>query len=82
MAALAVPGSPYCLVTALRVWLQAAGITDGPLFRRISSSGAVALSDKKLVRLIKRTARAALLNESRYSGIRCSAPVLRLITQN
>ena len=71
VAALAVPGSPYCPVTALRVWLQAAGITDGPLFRRISSRGAVgdaALSDKTVVRLIKRTAKAAGLNEKRYSG--------------
>ena len=52
-----------------RVWRQAAGITDGPLFRRISTSGAVGeagLSDKTVVRLIKRTARAAGLNETRY----------------
>ena len=71
VAALGVPGSPYCPVTALRVWLQAAGITDGPLFRRISSSGSVgdaALSDKTVVRLIKRTAKEAGLNEKRYSG--------------
>lgn len=71
VAALAVPGSPYCPVTALRVWLQAAGITEGPLFRRISSGGSVgddALSDKTVVRLIKRTAKAAGLDEKRYSG--------------
>jgi len=71
VAALAVPGSPFCPVAALRVWLQAAGITDGPLFRRISTRGAVgdaALNDKTVVRLIKRTARAAGFNEKRYSG--------------
>ena len=71
VAALAVPGSPYCPVTALRVWLQAAGIEGGPLFRRISAGGTAgdsALSDKTVVRLIKRTAEAAGLDEKRYSG--------------
>ncbi len=55
----------------VRVWLQAAGIDTSLLFRRISSSGSVgdaALSDKTVVRLIKRTGRAAGLNEKRYSG--------------
>ena len=71
VAALSVPGSPYCPVSALQVWLQAALIESGALFRRVSISGSVgndALSDKTVVRLIKRTAKAAGLNETRYSG--------------
>lgn len=71
VAALAVPGSPYCPVTALRIWLQIASIENGPLFRRISTGGTVgkqALTDKTVVRLIKRCAKAAGLNPIRYSG--------------
>lgn len=54
----------------------AAGITAGLLYRRVSISGSIgdeALSDKTVVWLIKRTARAVWHNEKRYSGhlLRC-----------
>jgi len=71
VAALAVPGSPYCPVSALQRWLQVASIQAGPLFRRIARNGAVGeqpLSDKTVVRLIKRCAAQAGLDATRYSG--------------
>ena len=71
VAALAVPGSPYCPVSALRRWLQVARIQSGPLFRRVARNGAIGclpLSDKTLVRLIKRCAENAGLDQERYSG--------------
>ena len=71
VAALVVPDSSYCPVAALVSWREAAKIEIGPLFRRISSAGALgseSLSDKTVVRLIKRTAKAAGLDERRYSG--------------
>src|SRR5262245_1572069 len=37
-----VRGSVACPVTALTVWLEAAGITSGPIFRSIKKGGAIA----------------------------------------
>jgi len=71
VTALAVPGSPCCPVTALQRWLQIAEIQTWPLFRRIARNGAVdeqPLSDKTVVRLIKRCVDQAGLDATRYSG--------------
>jgi site-specific recombinase XerD len=61
----------YCPVRALRAWLEAAGITEGPIFRPTLRSGQVlpdALSGRAVARLVKDTAAAAGLEPSKYSG--------------
>ena len=71
VAALAVPGSDYCPISALRRWLHSASIASGPLFRRVARNGAIgdtSLSDKTVVRLVKSCAGAAGFNAARYSG--------------
>lgn len=57
--------------TALRAWLDASGITAGPLFRAVDRHGNLAgrrLSDRAVAEVVKRTARAAGLDATRYSG--------------
>jgi len=69
VAALAVPGSPYCPVSALHRWLQVVGIQTGPMFHpRNGAIGEQPLNDKTVVRLIKRCAEQAGLDATRYSG--------------
>jgi site-specific recombinase XerD len=70
-------GIPYgstlatCPVRALQAWREAAGITEGALFRAVGR-GAVAgerrLSDKSVALTVKRTARAAGLDPANYAG--------------
>lgn len=60
---LARPDSAYCPVNALAAWLDAAAITEGPVFRRLHRCGnelrlgPERLSDKAVYRLVKDTAR-------------------------
>jgi site-specific recombinase XerD len=70
-------GIPYgtnpstCPVRALRAWLDAAGITDGPLFRGVDRWGTVApraLSDRAVADIIKRAAAAAGHDAATFSG--------------
>jgi integrase len=70
-------GIPYgvregtCPVLALQDWLDAAGVTDGPLFRPLSRWGQVQaerLSDKAVARVVKKAAEAAGLDPTRFSG--------------
>jgi integrase len=70
-------GVPYasapalCAVRALRAWLDAAGITEGPIFRAVDQHGHVAktaLSDRSVARVVQRAALAAGLDPSRYGG--------------
>lgn len=70
-------GIPYgsnpatCPVRALEAWLEASGITTGPLFRPITRYGVVQasrLSDKAVALVIKRCAERAGLDPSRYAG--------------
>jgi site-specific recombinase XerD len=72
-----VKGIPYgrkletCPVRALRAWLEAAGITAGPIFRSVNRHGQVQpgrLSDKAVALVVKRAAEAAGLDASRYAG--------------
>ncbi len=51
-----VRGSLYCPVKALRAWLDAAGITEGPVFRPVRKGGKVRdqrLSGKAVCELVK-----------------------------
>jgi len=60
-----------CPVRALRAWLEAAGITAGPIFRSVNRHGQVQpgrLSDKAVALVVKRAAEAAGLDASRYAG--------------
>lgn len=72
-----VVGIPYgshretCPVRSLQAWLEAAGITEGPLFRPITRHGQIqpgALSDKAVALIVKRWAQAAGLDPAQYAG--------------
>jgi site-specific recombinase XerD len=72
-----VKGIPYgrrkdtCPVQALQVWLAAAQITSGPLFRSVNRHGQLQtgrLSDKAVTLVVKRSATAAGLDADKYSG--------------
>jgi site-specific recombinase XerD len=69
---LAVPrGSIACPVAALRTWLDAAGITDGPLFRPINKSDKVGtgrLTAQSVALIVKAAARRAGLDPTQFSG--------------
>lgn len=59
-----------CPVAALRMWLEAGEVSDGAVFRAVDRHGNVggALAGRDIARIIKRSARAAGLDPSRYSG--------------
>lgn len=60
-----------CPVRALQAWLEAAGITEGPVFRSVNRHGQVGatrLSDRSVANIVKRSAEGAGLDPSRYSG--------------
>lgn len=69
-------GIPYgsnpltCPVRALQDWLEASGITSGPLFRAVQHGKVQSgrLSDKAVALVVKRYAEAAGLDASRYAG--------------
>lgn len=61
----------YCPVRALGLWLQTAGIQEGPLFRAITKAGtlgATPLTDRAVVNIIKQAATDAGLNPTAFSG--------------
>lgn len=58
-------------VSALDAWLEAAGITDGPLFREVDRHGRVganAICDRTVARIIQRTCKAAGLDPRLFGG--------------
>ena len=70
-------GLPYgshpatCPVRALRTWLDATRIAEGPVFRYVDRHGNVArgrLSDKAVALVVKRCALAAGLDPRQYAG--------------
>lgn len=71
-------GIPYgayadtCPVRSLQDWLKSSGIKGGsPLFRKVDrhgNLGAIALSDKAVALVVKRSAEAAGLDPARYAG--------------
>jgi integrase len=58
-------------VRALEAWLEASGIADGPIFRRVTCWGRVGgrrLSDQVVALVVKERALAAGLDPRRYAG--------------
>jgi integrase len=70
-------GIPYvsrpdmCPVRALQAWLEAAGITEGALFRSINRHGQMQpgrLSDQAVAIVVKRAAEGAGLDPAQFAG--------------
>lgn len=59
-----------CPVRALRAWLDASAITSGPLFRRVTRTGAVSspLQAEAVATILKRRAKVAGLNPAEFAG--------------
>ena len=59
-----------CPVRALAVWIEAAGITAGPIFRRVDRHGNVLepMTAQTVALVVKRAAAAAGLDPAKYSG--------------
>ena len=60
-----------CPVRSFQNWLDASGITDGPLFRPITRHGKMAserLSSKAVARIVKRCAKGIGLDASHFAG--------------
>ena len=71
-ATVAVPeGRRLTPLTHLRAWLEAAGITEGPVFRPLWKGGRLRparLSDHAVARIVQARALAAGLDPARYAG--------------
>jgi site-specific recombinase XerD len=64
-------GDVACPARALRAWLDAAGIFDGPIFRPINKAGAVAparLTCRSMANIVKAYAERAGFDASTFSG--------------
>lgn len=69
-------GIPYgrgatCPVAAVQAWVQAGGVTEGPLFRAVNKAGRVMadrLNDRTVARVVQRTAEAAGLDPDQFAG--------------
>jgi site-specific recombinase XerD len=64
-------GSRLRPVAAVREWLQAAGITEGPIFRSIKKGGSVTperLSDRSVAQIIKKRMEAVGFDPALFSG--------------
>lgn len=60
-----------CPIRALQTWLEAAGITDGPVFRSVNRHGQVAehaLSPRSVAKILKRAAMRAGINPASIAG--------------
>ena len=67
----AATASPSCPVSIIRSWLDAAGLTDGPLFRKVSPKGAMGsrgLQDAAVARLVKACAGRVGVEPASVSG--------------
>lgn len=64
-------GEVACPVSALQEWLQAAGITEGPVFRAIRRGGhirAERLTDRSVANIVKTHAERVGLDPTLFSG--------------
>ncbi|MHB1456480.1 MAG: tyrosine-type recombinase/integrase, partial [Armatimonadota bacterium] len=62
---------PYCAVRAVRIWMESAGITSGPIFRSVAKGGRVsanALAGEGVANIVKAAALRAGLDPARYAG--------------
>lgn len=59
-----------CPVRALRAWLDVAGITEGPIFRRVTRTGTIGapLTAQSIALIIKKHARRAGLDHREFAG--------------
>jgi len=66
-----VPGAVTCPVKAVRAWLEAAKIVDGPVFRAVGKGGRVSisrLSDKSVANIVKIYAERLGLDPASFAG--------------
>jgi hypothetical protein len=66
-----VRGAIACPVRAVRKWMDAGGISNGPLFRAVGKGGRISgerLSDKQVARTIKGYAERLGLDVARFAG--------------
>ena len=64
-------GVPACPVRAIKAWLEAGKITDGPLFRSIAKGervSSVQLSDKSVADIVKRHVSRLGLDPAAFGG--------------
>lgn len=59
-----------CPVRALRAWIDTAELTSGPVFRRVTRTGAISspLTAQSVALIIKKRARGAGLDEREFAG--------------
>jgi site-specific recombinase XerD len=65
------PGSIACPVDAVRTWIRAASISNGPLFRPVTRTGKISprrLSARAVAEVVKAYARRAGLKAADFSG--------------
>jgi site-specific recombinase XerD len=83
---IAIPsGGKLRAVEAVKAWLAAAGITNGPVFRPITRSGTVlpdALTDKSVALIVKTYAERAGLDPAAYAGHSLRAGFLTSAAEN
>ena len=66
-----VPGCTACPIRAIRAWINAAEISDGPLFRPVTHKGKITnrrLSGRAVAEVVKNYARRAGLEAADFSG--------------
>jgi integrase len=64
-------GMIACPVAALKAWLEAAAITDGPVFRPVAKGGRIRptrLTDRSVAEIVKAHARRAGLDPKLFAG--------------
>jgi integrase len=83
-------GLPYgsngtCPVIALQAWLQAAGITTGPIFRRVDQHGHIgphALQPAAVAQIVKRSVEAIGMDPDAFGGHSLRAGLATSAAQN
>jgi site-specific recombinase XerD len=66
-----VPGYAACPIRAVRAWIEAARISDGPLFRSVTRTGTISnrrLSGRAVAEIVKNYAQRAGLKAADFSG--------------
>lgn len=64
-------GDPLCPLSALTEWMEIAGITEGPIFRRVHWRGQIypeRITDRTVANVIKRRALEAQMDPAVFSG--------------
>ena len=80
-----IKGNGNCPVVALKAWLEAAGISEGPLFRRMAKGGKVlpkGLTPHSIGAVVKHYAGLAGFNVSDFAGHSLRAGFLTSAAEN